>query len=123
MQRKIGKNIIVVGSTGSGKTTLANSIATILNMPHIELDALYWEANWTGTPDDIFIQKIENALTQAGEAWNMEAPHMPFSQLVWSGFAGNKTPTSIFLDGKLLQDNLWNTGSNALNATRKTFLV
>lgn len=39
------QRIVVIGSTGSGKTTLANQLAHTLNLPHIELDALHWEPN------------------------------------------------------------------------------
>jgi len=38
--------ISVIGTSGSGKTTFANKLAGILRIPHVELDALYWEANW-----------------------------------------------------------------------------
>jgi len=35
------QRINVVGTSCSGKTTLARSIAATLNMPHVELDALF----------------------------------------------------------------------------------
>ena len=38
--------VVVVGTSGSGKTTLASRLAEILSVPHIELDALHWEAHW-----------------------------------------------------------------------------
>ncbi len=40
------KRIVVIGTTGAGKTTLANLIAARLRYPHIELDAFFWEPNW-----------------------------------------------------------------------------
>lgn len=83
MQEDIGKRIIVVGTTGSGKTTLAKSIGTILNIPHIELDALYWQPNWTETPDDEFIQKIENALSRAGQAWVIDGNYSRSRSVTW----------------------------------------
>src|SRR5688500_3597481 len=42
----IGKRIIVVGSSGSGKSTLGEQLAARLDVPFIELDALYWEPGW-----------------------------------------------------------------------------
>ena len=34
--------IVVVGTSGAGKTTLARRIAALLVLPHIELDVLIW---------------------------------------------------------------------------------
>jgi adenylate kinase family enzyme len=38
--------IVVIGTSGAGKTTLARRIAVRLNLPHIELDAINWQAGW-----------------------------------------------------------------------------
>lgn len=89
----IGKRIIVVGTTGSGKTTLAASISNVLDIPHIELDSLYWEANWTGTPDHIFVEKIQNALSEAGESWVMDGNYRRSRPITWP-----HTDTIIWLD-------------------------
>jgi adenylate kinase family enzyme len=35
--------IIVVGTSGAGNTTLARRIAAMLELPHIELDAINWQ--------------------------------------------------------------------------------
>ncbi len=37
----------VIGTTGSGKTTLSSLIAERRHIPHIEIDALYWKSNWS----------------------------------------------------------------------------
>ncbi|MGA9871522.1 MAG: hypothetical protein WBQ44_10325 [Rhodococcus sp. (in: high G+C Gram-positive bacteria)] len=39
--------VIVVGTSGSGKTTLASRIADILDVQHIEIDALFHGPEWT----------------------------------------------------------------------------
>jgi ATP-dependent protease Clp ATPase subunit len=36
------ERILVVGRTGSGKTTLARELAAALHVPHVELDSLYF---------------------------------------------------------------------------------
>ncbi|MBT3187642.1 MAG: adenylate kinase [Anaerolineae bacterium] len=59
--------IIVVGTTSSGKSTLAETLSNILNLDFVELDALYWHPNWVGTPDDEFISKVDDATS--GERW------------------------------------------------------
>jgi hypothetical protein len=44
--------IVVVGTSGAGKTTLARKIAALLELLHIELDAINWQSGWRDlTPD------------------------------------------------------------------------
>ncbi len=38
--------VVVVGTSGAGKTAMAASIASTLKLPCIELDRLHWEPNW-----------------------------------------------------------------------------
>jgi len=38
--------IAVIGTSGAGKTTLARRIAGRLKLPHVELDAINWQAGW-----------------------------------------------------------------------------
>jgi adenylate kinase family enzyme len=40
------KRIVVIGTTSSGKSTLAKQLAEKIGGDYIELDALYWEPNW-----------------------------------------------------------------------------
>ncbi len=58
---------IVIGVCGSGKMTLARQMARILDLPNIELDALYWEANWQGASRPVYRGRILAAT--AGDAW------------------------------------------------------
>ncbi len=59
--------IIVVGTTSAGKSTFAEKLANILDLDFVELDALYWQPNWVGTPDDEFILKVADATSR--ERW------------------------------------------------------
>jgi adenylate kinase family enzyme len=61
------KRISVVGSSGSGKTTVARRLAKALAVPYIELDALHWGPNWTGATGPELSEKIEAAT--AGDTW------------------------------------------------------
>lgn len=38
--------IVVIGTSGAGKTTMARAIAARLALPHIELDAINWQSGW-----------------------------------------------------------------------------
>ena len=62
----VGPNISVVGDSCSGKTTLAAALAERLGLPHVEIDALSWQPNWTPTPDDILVQRIHEAVAEPG---------------------------------------------------------
>ena len=44
----------MVGTSCSGKTTLARDLARRLAMPHVEFDALFWGSDWTPVPHDEF---------------------------------------------------------------------
>ncbi len=59
--------ISVVGSSGSGKTTLAKALAARLDIPFVELDAIFHQPNWTELPDDEFRARVREAV--AADAW------------------------------------------------------
>jgi adenylate kinase family enzyme len=62
--------IVVVGTSGAGKTTLARRIASRLELPHIELDAINWQAGWrdlTRHDPQEFVRRVTEAIR--GEAW------------------------------------------------------
>ena len=61
------KRISVVGSSGSGKTAVARRLAEALSVPHVELDALHWGANWSAATKDELSERVRAAT--AGEGW------------------------------------------------------
>ena len=73
--------VVVVGCTGSGKTTVARSLARFLDAPHVELDSLNWEPNWTAAPTDVFRQRARDALT--GDAWVVDGNYSALRDLIW----------------------------------------
>lgn len=72
----------VLGVSGSGKTTFARSLAMRRACPHIELDALHWQANWTETPLPQFRQAVENAI--ASPHWVLDGNYSKVRDLVWA---------------------------------------
>lgn len=46
------KRILVIGSGGSGKSTLSQKLGSILDLPVIHLDTYFWNANWVPKPND-----------------------------------------------------------------------
>jgi adenylate kinase family enzyme len=65
----IGRRIVINGVTGSGKTTLAHRLGDLLGIGVIELDALFWQPNWTPTPREEFIQKVLAVVDSHPEGW------------------------------------------------------
>jgi len=76
-----GQRVAVIGTTGSGKTTLARHIAKRRGIPHIELDALHWEANWTETPLTVFRARVSEAV--APPAWITDGNYSKVRDIVW----------------------------------------
>ncbi len=63
----VGQRIAVVGPTASGKTTLAQTLAARLDLPHVELDAIYHQPGWTPLPTNEFRARVAEAVSQ--ERW------------------------------------------------------
>jgi adenylate kinase family enzyme len=61
------KRVVVIGNGGGGKSTLARSLATRLDCPCVELDALLWQPGWRLTPVEAY--NAEHARLIAGERW------------------------------------------------------
>jgi len=85
------RRIAVVGTAGSGKTTLAHRLARQLGIPHVELDALYWDPNWTPAPPDLFRERAAKALK--GEAWTTDGNYSSVRDIVWK-----RADTVVWLD-------------------------
>lgn len=85
------KRVIVIGVTSSGKSTLAETLATQFDMRFIELDALHWEPDWQEAPLDVFRARVQEA-TQA-ERWAMAGNYRVVRDLTWP-----KAEAVIWLD-------------------------
>jgi adenylate kinase family enzyme len=86
-----GQRISIVGTSGSGKTTLARQIAQLLAIPHVELDAIHHQPNWTETPIDIFRKRVEQSLS--GNSWVVDGNYSKVRDIVWS-----RADTVVWLD-------------------------
>jgi adenylate kinase family enzyme len=61
------KRVSVVGSSGSGKTTVGRAIAETLDVPFVELDDIHHQPGWQELPAEEFQARVEPII--AGEAW------------------------------------------------------
>ncbi|MFG2054965.1 AAA family ATPase [Micromonospora sp. NPDC048930] len=64
------RRILIVGSPGAGKTTLAREIARRLDLPLIHLDRHYWRPGWVPASDAEF--RAEVAVLAARPAWVLD---------------------------------------------------
>lgn len=73
--------IIIVGTTGSGKTTLAKRVSEKMDIPHIEIDALFWKPDWEESANEEFFAKAKAAVTP--ENWVMDGNYGRLRPITW----------------------------------------
>jgi len=76
--------ISVVGTTGSGKTTLAKALGAQLGLPYVEMDALNWQAGWrdlSRTDPEEFVRRV--TIVIADDAWVLDSAYGLVRDLVW----------------------------------------
>ena len=64
------RRILVIGSGGAGKSTLATELGARLGLPVVHLDALYWHAGWVETPAAEWRAVVTELVTR--DAWVMD---------------------------------------------------
>ena len=74
MEERKYKRIIVLGSTGSGKTVLSNSISKRTGIPVVHLDKEYWLPNWGRPTQDEWIEKLSTLVNN--EEWIMDGNYI-----------------------------------------------
>ena len=71
----------MVGTSGSGKSTLACRLSELLNLPHVELDRLYWQPNWTTVSNEEFDSKLRSVT--ADPAWILDGNYSRTTPIKW----------------------------------------
>jgi len=100
------QRILILGRTGSGKTTLARELAAAIGVPHVELDALYFGPNFGPVPLPVLRDRTSVAIT--GDRWVTDGNKSAVRDLVWP-----RADTVIWLDYPLIV-SLWRLGKRAL---------
>lgn len=85
------ERINVVGTSCSGKSTLARSLASRLALPYVELDALFWGPNWTPVPNETFRSRVEAAV--ARDRWVIDGGYANMRPVTWG-----RADTIVWLD-------------------------
>ncbi|TFE02486.1 DNA topology modulation protein [Jeotgalibacillus sp. R-1-5s-1] len=58
------KKILIIGSGGAGKSTIARRLSNILSIPVYHLDALFWKPGWEQSDREEFRHKIQDIMMQ-----------------------------------------------------------
>ena len=95
--------IVIIGTTSTGKSTLAEGLAQRFDLNFVDLDALHWEPNWQAAPLEIFRTRVVEA-TQTGR-WVVAGNYSSVRDLLWS-----QAEVVIWLDYSfpLIFGRLWN---------------
>lgn len=83
--------IVIIGVTGTGKSTLAFNIAAKTKLPITELDDLYWRPNWQPAPLDEFRRDVSKMVS--GDKWITTGNYKDVRDILW-----NRADTLIWLD-------------------------
>lgn len=87
------RRVVVVGNSGSGKTTVARAIAETLDLPDLELDSVMHGGGWDSGRGDRFQEEI--AGFAEGERWVIDGNYSSHGtrQVVWP-----RADTVVWLD-------------------------
>jgi adenylate kinase family enzyme len=76
------KQIVVIGPTSSGKSTLAKRLAGNFALDFIDLDKVHWEPNWHAADDQVFRGRV--AAATSVERWVVAGNYQVVRDIVWS---------------------------------------
>ncbi|MBU6475663.1 MAG: AAA family ATPase [Alphaproteobacteria bacterium] len=118
------RRTIVIGTTGAGKSTLAQRLAEKTGAALIDPDEIHWLPGWKERPRENFRRLIDEATR--GESWVFAGNYMSRAQdIVWP-----RADALVWLDvpfwpnfWRLLRRTLARarTGENICNGNRETF--
>jgi adenylate kinase family enzyme len=100
----------IVGTSGSGKSTVGRTLAAHLGVAFIELDAIRHQADWVELPDPEFRSRV--AALVEGERWVIDGTYAVVRDLVWG-----RATTIVWLDlprWQVMRQVIWRSVSRAL---------
>ena len=75
------RRVSIIGTSGSGKSTVGAFVADRLGVPYIELDSIFHQPNWTQLPVAEFERRVEEAA--AGPSWVIDGSYSAVRHLIW----------------------------------------
>lgn len=114
------KKINVIGTSGSGKSTFSRMLATKLDYPYLEMDAMFWKPNWQESSNDEFFSKLRSALAQ--DTWVLDGNYSRTTEIkwasvdhiIWIDYSFSRTVYQAVKRAFILsitKDELWGTGN------------
>ncbi len=89
------KRILVIGTSGSGKSTFAQKLSECLRLPFFASDHFYWEPGWkTASPEKVH-QQVLDVICQ--EAWVLDGNFDDEHEWLWQ-----RADCIIWLDHSLM---------------------
>jgi len=76
------RRVNVVGTSSSGKTTFAQTLADCLGIPHVELDSFHWGPGWAAATPGEMRDRVAGAA--AAEAWVIDGNYSLSRDIVWA---------------------------------------
>jgi adenylate kinase family enzyme len=89
----LGQRICVVGTSGSGKTYVAQALAECLGLRYVSNDALIWGPNWHEVPREERLATFDAATRDGGWTFDGNLGPSPEDELVLS-----RCDTLVWLD-------------------------
>ena len=73
--------IVVVGTSGVGKSTFARTLAAHARLPYVELDELHWAPDWREKATPEFARLVDAATK--GPSWVVDGNYGVIRDLLW----------------------------------------
>ena len=75
------KRVAVIGTSSSGKTTIASQLADQLSIPHTELDVLHWLPDWQMCPLEQFRSLVKEVVER--DRWVIDGNYGKVRDILW----------------------------------------
>lgn len=73
--------IVIIGTSCSGKSTLAKHLKNKMHIPHVEVDNLYWTPGWEPISVENFRHNVSRNLES--ESWIIDGNYSSVRDLIW----------------------------------------
>jgi adenylate kinase family enzyme len=95
----------VVGTSGSGKSTIARQLARVLGIPYLELDGVFHQPDWQPLPVSEF-QDLVRRLTRE-DGWVIDGNYSAVRDIIWE-----RADTVVWFDlprSTVMRQIIWRT--------------